>query len=49
MLYGNEIWAETLDVKKWASSLVSVQKTTAYHVVLVIAATIPGSRADGYL
>ena len=25
MLYGTEIWAEVLDVKKWANSVASVQ------------------------
>ena len=46
------IWAETLDVKKWTNSLVSVQRTAALRIasanrtvctlaVLVIAGTIP--------
>lgn len=52
MLYGSEIWAETLDVKKRANSLVSVQRTAASRIasayrtvsapaLLVIAGTIP--------
>ena len=51
ILYGSEIWAETLDAKKRANSLVSVQRTAALYVasayrtvsapaVLVIAGTI---------
>ena len=41
MLYGSEIWAETLEVKKREKSLVSVQRTAAYctvsaSVVLVV-------------
>ena len=50
--FGSEIWAETLQVKKRSSSLVSVQRTAALHtasayrtvfapVVLVKASTIP--------
>ena len=52
MLYGSEIWAETLEVKKRANLLVSVQRmdalrnASAYRTVsllgvLVIAGTIP--------
>ena len=32
MLYEREIWAETLEVKKRASSLVSIQKTAALRI-----------------
>ena len=50
--YGSEIWAETMEVKKRANSLVLVQRTTALRIasayravsapaVLVIASTIP--------
>ena len=52
MLYGSEIWAETLEVKERANSLVSVQRTPALRItsayrimsapaVLVIAGAIP--------
>ena len=52
MLYGSEIWAEALYVKKRANSLLSVQRTAALriasayrtasaHAVLVMAGTIP--------
>ena len=52
MLYGTEIWAETLKVKKQANSLVSVQRTAALSIasayrtvsapaVLVITGTSP--------
>ena len=52
MLYGSEIWAETLEVKKRANSLVLVQRTAALCIasvyrtvfapaVFVIAGTIP--------
>ena len=61
MLYGREIWAETLEIKKWANSLVQGQRTAALRIasvcrivsapaVLVIAGTIPVDLlADGYL
>ena len=53
MLYGIKIWAETLEVKKRANSLVSVQRSAASRiasvyrtasltVVLVIASRIHG-------
>ena len=32
MLYGSEIWAKTLLVKKRANSLESVQRTAAFHI-----------------
>ena len=32
MIYGSEIWAETLEVKKRANSLVSVQRTAALRI-----------------
>ena len=35
MLYGSNIWVETLDVKKRANSLVSVQRTTALSIASV--------------
>ena len=33
MLYGSEIWAKTLEVKKWEDSLVSAQRTAALGIV----------------
>ena len=46
MLYGSEIWAETLEVKKRANTFVSVQRMVALRIastpaVIVIAGTIP--------
>ena len=52
MLYGRKIWAETLEVKKRADSLVLVQRTATLRIasayrtvpapaVFVIACTIP--------
>ena len=52
MLYGSEIWAETMEVKKRANSVVSVQRTAALRMastyrtvsvpaILVIAGAIP--------
>ena len=52
MLYGSKIWAETLDLEKRENSLVSIQRTAAFHIatvyrivcdpaVLVIASTTP--------
>ena len=52
MLYGREIWAEMLEVRKRANSVVSVQRMAALHIasayrkvsapsVLVIECTIP--------
>ena len=60
MLYGSEIWAETLKVKKGSYSLASVYITAALHIAsayctvstlaaLVIAGTIPVYQLDGYL
>ena len=51
MLYGSEIWAEMLEVKKHANSLITLQTTATLHIasayrtvsapaVLVIADTI---------
>ena len=58
MLYGSEIWAEMLEIKKRANSLVSLQKTAALRIlsayrsvsapaVLVIADTTQGDSAGG--
>ena len=33
MLYGSDIWAETLDVKKRANLFVSIQRTAALCIV----------------
>ena len=32
MLFGSEIWVETLEVKKWANSLVYIQRTSALRI-----------------
>ena len=51
MLYGSEIWAETLEIKKRINSLVTIQRMAAFRIesayrtvtapaVLVVADTI---------
>ena len=50
MLYGSEIWTETLKVKKLANSHVSVQITKCTKsapAVLVIAGTLPVDKDIG--